>query len=150
MLPSEVSEEESVPWVPPSSWWFASTPWLVGASHQSLLLSSCHLLYLTSVVIRFKIHPNPGWFHLNILNHVCKDLFSKQGHNHRFHLNISWGGRGSCNLLQDPLELSHPGSWNMSSTNSDLLLIKDCPYEGIKSPALLGCPYLGLSELLRW
>ena len=49
---------------------------------------------------------------------------------------------------QDPLELSHQGSWNMSSTNSDLLLIKHCPYEGIKSPALLGCPYLGLSELL--
>ena len=92
-----------------SIWWlpvFLGVPWLVTTLFQSLPLSSCHLLYLTSLVIRFKIHPNPGWFHLKILNHVCKDLFSKQGHTHRFHLNISWGGRGSFNLLSS-VQFSH-------------------------------------------
>lgn len=70
-------------------------PWLVAASLCSLPPSSrgrapcvCVFLLLPlarTLVIGLRAHPgNPGRFHLQVLQWVCKDPFSELGHIHRF------------------------------------------------------------------
>jgi hypothetical protein len=54
-------------------------------SMHSLFFLERHHLYWS------RIHPTLGWSHFILINYICKDLISKQGHILRFQVNKNFG-----------------------------------------------------------
>lgn len=112
-----------------------------------------------------RAHPNnPGWFHLEILNHTHKDTFSKQGHFHPFwglgHKHTLyffvgghgfWGARFRNSVLRCLLDDVEAGSgilWRVQAKDINLGIISSQEEIKVTRWRLLGkpCVYKELSK----
>ena len=59
-------------------------PWLAAAYsnlhlqlHMVLLVYLFSILFFSTFVIGFRVHSNQGWFHLKVLDYICRHLCSQ-------------------------------------------------------------------------